>query len=581
MKITTAVVAAVFVCASAGAAPPVLDEELDVEHWRELYANMVLVLLDDSSQVGDGEAIADQLTDLGATVPVVFDREAVIASVPQEAPLAAIAGPHVRSVHRQQVPLAFARGRHQAEAAVKYFNAARSGALLAQLIEIQHLPPMPLMNDVFSPGVGDSTSSSVVTEGIRFEPAPLWYGRNASMNGRIRSTLFYVQCQGAPECRFTWTQTAVDDVTNRIVNGYQFWSDVGQRYGKTITFTVVAYGPTYTSQVNVPVEPVLYPAAFRQGTNERNDSLWIDPIMANFGYGSGDEWARVRAYTGAILQGGYYSSAFCSFIANNEGGTIDYPTYGGLSGVGSYAYLGNFEVLLSNAFGRRDFVNLIAAHETGHVFWACDEYNSCSCQVCNNFAPDDRPPGNNAPNGNCVNGCGTSVGCIMKDNQVAFGPRQICTYTAQHVGWPAYACFNTVGVPNWSATYYNDVYDPSTGTYSHWTQGAVARYDEGGGFINHDWGSGSPSAGNCPVNSDRFSARYNRYVYFPEGTHTFTVTTDDGVLVMVDSSTVIDKQFDQPPTTYTGSIYLSNGTHLVKVYYYESTGGATLHVSWD
>ena len=59
------------------------------------------------------------------------------------------------------------------------------------------------------------------------------------------------------------------------------------------------------------------------------------------------------------------------------------------------------------------------------------------------------------------------------------------------------------------------------------------------------------------------------------------MTTDDGVLVMVDSSTVIDKQFDQPPTTYTGSIYLSNGTHLVKVYYYESTGGATLHVSWD
>jgi hypothetical protein len=53
------------------------------------------------------------------------------------------------------------------------------------------------------------------------------------------------------------------------------------------------------------------------------------------------------------------------------------------------------------------------------------------------------------------------------------------------------------------------------------------------------------------------------------------------VLVMVDSSTVINAQFDQPPTTYTGSIYISGGTHLVKVYYYESTGGATLHVSWD
>src|ERR1043165_7499875 len=174
MKITTAVLAAVFVCASVEAAPALPDEQLDLEHWRELYANMVLVLLDDSSQGGDGEAVADQLIELGATVPIVFDREAVIASLPQEAPLAAVAGPHVRSVHRQQVPLTVARGRHQAEAAVKYFNAARSGALLAQLIEIQHLPPMPLTNDVFSPGPGGSSgSSSVVTEGLRFEPAPL------------------------------------------------------------------------------------------------------------------------------------------------------------------------------------------------------------------------------------------------------------------------------------------------------------------------------------------------------------------------------------------------------------------------
>jgi hypothetical protein len=109
----------------------------------------------------------------------------------------------------------------------------------------------------------------------------------------------------------------------------------------------------------------------------------------------------------------------------------------------------------------------------------------------------------------------------------------------------------------------------------------MARYDEGNGFIDHDWGTGSPSTGNCPVNADHFSARYTRYVTFSEGTHTFTATHDDGVLVMVDSSTVINNQVDQPPTTDTGSIYINAGTHLVKVYYYDTTGVATLHVSWN
>src|ERR1019366_296395 len=137
-----------------------------------------------------------------------------------------------------------------------------------------------------------------------------------------------VQCQNASECQFTWTQTAVDDVTNRSVSGYQFWSNVGQSYGKEAVFTVATYSPTYTSLVKVPAEPVHYPAALRSGTNEYNDSLWIDPIMANYGYGSGDEFSRVRAYNAAIVagNGGLYSSSLCSFIANNEGSS-SYTTY--------------------------------------------------------------------------------------------------------------------------------------------------------------------------------------------------------------------------------------------------------------
>lgn len=555
---------------------------------------MILVVLDDSAKPGDGEAVADAILEHGGAVPVVFDREAVVAYLPPDEPLTPIAKlAHVRNAFRQPAGLAVAAGRHQAEAAVKYFNAAKSGVLLRHLLEADELPPVPLGNDALSPQATRSASSSGVLPDDespllpRFRTKPMWYGRNASMNGRILSSVFFVQCSGSAECQFTWDQTNVDDVTNRIVNGYQYWGDTGSRFGKGVVFTVRTYSPIYTTNVNVPVEPVLHGVGFLQN-GEGTDSLWVDPIMANFGYASGDEWARVRAFTGAVM-GSYYSAAFASFIGNNTGSAPNTATqaFGGVNGAGSYAWLGNFEQVLSDPFGSRPYLNATAAHETGHVFWACDEYSqpgyaTCSCTVCNNSAPDDRPPGNNAPNWNCEVGCGVPlVGCIMRNASTGFANGDICTYTAQHVGWPPFPCFNNVGTYNWSATYYNDVYDPNTGTWSHWTQGAVARYDEGAGFINHDWGTGSPSQGNCPVNADHFSVRFNRYVYFTEGYHTFTTTSDDGVLVMFDSTTILDAQYDQPPTTYNNTVYITAGTHLVKVYYFEDAGGATLHVSWN
>jgi hypothetical protein len=280
-----------------------------------------------------------------------------------------------------------------------------------------------------------------------------------------------------------------------------------------------------------------------------------------------------------------YSAAFCSFIANNAGvsSTSPYAGYGGNTGASSYAYLGDFEVLLSDPAGSRPFMAATAAHETGHVFWACDEYaaSNCTCAVCDNYSYN-RPPANNAPNNNCEPhgnvSCGPTNTCIMLYNSAAFAGRYICSYTAQHVGWPAYPCFDSVPSTHWGVTYYND---PLVGgAYQHFTN-PVSRKDEGSGFLTKDWGTGSPSTTNCPVNSDHFSAYFSIYPSFTEGIHTFTTTADDGVRIVVDSTTVIDHLVDQPPTTYTGDVYVTAGTHLVKVYYYDATGGATLHVSWN
>ena len=51
-------------------------------------------------------------------------------------------------------------------------------------------------------------------------------------------------------------------------------------------------------------------------------------------------------------------------------------------------------------------------------------------------------------------------------------------------------------------------------------------------------------------------------------------TVDDGVRLWVDGKLVLDKWFDQAPTTYRVDVPMDQGDHLIRMEYYENTGGA-------
>ena len=120
---------------------------------------------------------------------------------------------------------------------------------------------------------------------------------------------------------------------------------------------------------------------------------------------------------------------------------------------------------------------------------------------------------------------------------------------------------------DWFAEYYNNNYLGGTA--------AVARNES---TIYYDWGYGSPDGA---ISSDYFSARWTRNVYFDSSTnYTFSATVDDGVRVWLDGSLVIDKWYPQSRTTHSGTVYVTAGTHQVKVEYFEQTGVAACMVSW-
>ena len=87
--------------------------------------------------------------------------------------------------------------------------------------------------------------------------------------------------------------------------------------------------------------------------------------------------------------------------------------------------------------------------------------------------------------------------------------------------------------------------------------------------INFDWGTGSPDAS---VQSDHFSARWQRYLDLAAGTYRFTATSDDGVRVFVDNRPVIDQWNDHSVRTFTADVPLTAGHHMVVVEYYENRG---------
>ncbi len=95
--------------------------------------------------------------------------------------------------------------------------------------------------------------------------------------------------------------------------------------------------------------------------------------------------------------------------------------------------------------------------------------------------------------------------------------------------------------------------------------------------INFDWGYGSP-AGSIPV--DNFSARWTKTDNFVGGNYQFSVSSDDGLRIKVDGTSIYDQWIDQAANPQTITVPISSGSHTITVEYYENDLTASCQVSW-
>lgn len=96
--------------------------------------------------------------------------------------------------------------------------------------------------------------------------------------------------------------------------------------------------------------------------------------------------------------------------------------------------------------------------------------------------------------------------------------------------------------------------------------------------LDHDWGTEAPDAAMAP---DGFSARWTGEATLPEGTYRFVSRSDDGIRVWVDGTRIIDNWTVHPETVDTVTIPLEEGTHTLRVEYFENTGLASVSLNWE
>ena len=318
---------------------------------------------------------------------------------------------------------------------VKYFNYVTSGEFEKTFL-LYREKGEPLINDALQRPLIDygdylrnlsDRGMNVVglkEESDRFRGEKYGFlspGNSDSLIGTVACCLFYVESDGSINSdQYTWTQAAFDLTYNQCLTGLSWWASNAQTRGISLSFTLFYYASPDTDQ---GYEPIVHSSS--------DDYLWINAIMSNLGYATGSKFTRVDAFNTDLNNQAGTDWAYSVFIAYNPTGEGAAKRF--TDDFFAYAYLGGpyTQLLYKNNGWSVSDIWRILAHETGHIFWACDEYyqegyGGCtSCDPCNSYRP--------ILNGNCEHpSCNpvNTVACIMRHSEDA-----ICHYTAAQIGW--------------------------------------------------------------------------------------------------------------------------------------------------
>ncbi|MEO0228150.1 MAG: T9SS type A sorting domain-containing protein [candidate division WOR-3 bacterium] len=252
-----------------------------------------------------------------------------------------------------------------------------------------------------------------IKDDMRIPPQNYRY-QSDYMFGSVAACIFFPESNGQIDPNTEdWTTTLRDNVINEVSAGLQRWVTWASSETPPVTLSFSLYYYNYTQT------PTRYEPINRNSWNE--EGLWINDCMDAIGAPSGTYFERVSWFNNWLKSNYGTDWAHSIFVVNSYNDANGcFP-----DGYFAYAYLGGPFLVMTydnDGYGINN-MDVVCAHETGHNFYAFDEYSSSNC-ICTESR-------NGYENQNCENNCLTNNSCIMRGGIV----NAIEYYTKGHVGW--------------------------------------------------------------------------------------------------------------------------------------------------
>lgn len=393
---------------------------------------LVLVDANSNSELADAR---DFIVSQGGSVAIVLPPHAIMGWISRDLDSRMVGRYRIRSIHRSQLdspPVGF-RDR-ETQLAIGAFNdivsgrsakrralesAQKTGPEAGRPGMIECSLPHPALNkDEFIRNLRLLGAEQSV-QSIQSTVTPQYFNNSDVMDGTIAVAVFMMESSGGidPDL-YSWTQAEQDSVRSQVVDGLNWWVEQSRAFNlaRPLQFTPIFY------LASNPACRISYEPITRAGTDAL---LWVNQVMSNVGATAGSVFERVSAFDRVTRDTNRANWAYSMFIAYNPPNTRTSFT----DGRASWAYIGGpFTVSLLHSFGWP--LSRIVSHETGHIFFACDEYVQPGYQTCScTCAPEVRPE---AVNGNCqdISCTHTSTECMMRLNEAA-----LCPFTVAQIGW--------------------------------------------------------------------------------------------------------------------------------------------------
>jgi hypothetical protein len=203
-------------------------------------------------------------------------------------------------------------------------------------------------------------------------PEPGFYETSEYMIGSCAVGVIFLESTGtgADPNLENWQPVEELNVQQEIAYSLTQWWET-QNADANVDFII-----DWNTGIPTQYEPIIHASGITDNTYEQ---LWVSEAMSYLGYTNGDWMQRTRSYINALRQNKGTDWAFAVFVIDSSNDMINDPYTPGsfTDSYNAYAYIGGPFVVLTYDNGQWGITRMdqVISHETGHIFWATEEYN--------------------------------------------------------------------------------------------------------------------------------------------------------------------------------------------------------------